>query len=83
VSEEIPIDRLAWAFAARERSQRLMLAHYEFGQQKSDSVALTQISGEAEDQPLPSGRRGLGHAAVLGASGVRPGFGLHYGVDEE
>jgi hypothetical protein len=34
VSEEIK--RLAWAIAARERSQRLLLALYDFGQQNSE-----------------------------------------------
>jgi hypothetical protein len=34
MSDDIPIERLEWAIGARERSQRLLLALYEFGGQK-------------------------------------------------
>jgi hypothetical protein len=34
MSAEIPVERLAWAIRARERSQMLLLALYEFGQCK-------------------------------------------------
>jgi hypothetical protein len=39
MSEDIPIERLDWAIAARERSQRLLLALYDFGQQNEDGLA--------------------------------------------
>jgi hypothetical protein len=34
MSDDIPIERLAWAIGARERSQRLLLALYGFGKEK-------------------------------------------------
>lgn len=38
MSDDILIERLAWAIEARESSQRLLLALYEFGQQIDDST---------------------------------------------